>query len=311
MSDKNGGYDFDSEDDDIFGEDPFGSAASESTEGAEGPLDGDQDAFGGLDEQAAPKSNQGAQPDRPKAKSSLFSMDGMIDFLKENVIYIVGGIVVLIVVYYLFFDLIFTSPAKPQPRPQAQQQSQGFGVTTQVAKVGQQQQAQQAQQQQANAMAFNKADLKQLVDGFTKVVQDRTTNLENQIKQIQTSDKSLQSGQSTLATSMAGDQKELKNITTQINALNTSLQTFNKSIADITNNLKTTQSQLKLLLAQKTEARDQLTLRAVVPGRAWLVDKDGKTVTVTVGTMIQNYGKVEKIDSKSGSVVMSSGYVFN
>lgn len=319
MSDeKKGGYDFDSEDDDIFGDDPFGSAASQSEEGAKGPLGADgtseDDAFEGFEgfgEEA--KQSQQTPGERPRQKASLFSKDGMIDFLKENIIYIVGGIVVIIIAYYLLFGLIFSSPTQPAARPQQQQASQGFGVTTQVARVGQQQQAQEQEQQQQRSqdMALSRQDLKTLVDGFSRVVSTQTAALQKQIKEMQSSETSLKSGQSTLASSLANDDAQLKNITTQIASLNKNLGTFNQSINAITSDLKSTQSQLRLLLAQKTQARDQLTLRAVVPGRAWLVDKNGQTTTVAVGTMIPNYGKVEKIDSKSGTVIMSSGYVFN
>ena len=46
----------------------------------------------------------------------------------------------------------------------------------------------------------------------------------------------------------------------------------------------------------------KLTLRAVVPGRAWLVDGAGNTVSVTTGDVLPYYGKVTKIDSDKGPV---------
>ncbi len=49
------------------------------------------------------------------------------------------------------------------------------------------------------------------------------------------------------------------------------------------------------------------TLRASIPGRAWIVGSNGVTKTVKMGDSLANYGKVEKIDSEQGQIVTSSG----
>jgi intracellular multiplication protein IcmG len=64
-------------------------------------------------------------------------------------------------------------------------------------------------------------------------------------------------------------------------------------------------------VAQKTAQSDNLSLRAVIPGRAWLVDTQGRTYTVTQGDLVGNFGKVVQIDADAGRVITSSGYVFN
>ena len=50
-------------------------------------------------------------------------------------------------------------------------------------------------------------------------------------------------------------------------------------------------------------------IRAVVEGRAWLVDKSGKSITVSVGDSLKDYGRINKIYSAQGFVVTSSGRV--
>ena len=50
-------------------------------------------------------------------------------------------------------------------------------------------------------------------------------------------------------------------------------------------------------------------IRAVVEGRAWLVDKSGNSMTISVGDQVPDYGKVEKIYSAQGFIVTSSGRI--
>ena len=50
-------------------------------------------------------------------------------------------------------------------------------------------------------------------------------------------------------------------------------------------------------------------LRAIIPGRAWLVGSDGETNSVVVGDTVKNYGKVTAIEVDAGKVLTSSGKV--
>ncbi|MGJ3493228.1 hypothetical protein ACR9PT_01425 [Piscirickettsia salmonis] len=64
------------------------------------------------------------------------------------------------------------------------------------------------------------------------------------------------------------------------------------------------------LIAKSNNNFDKLTLRAIITGRAWLVNKTGKTITVKKGDFLNGYGKVMTIDDKGQQVVTSSGYIF-
>jgi hypothetical protein len=46
---------------------------------------------------------------------------------------------------------------------------------------------------------------------------------------------------------------------------------------------------------------------AIIPGRAWLKDKSGRTLTVTEGDVLEQYGKVLVIDAQNSVVITSSG----
>lgn len=303
--DKNNGHNFDGGDD-VFGDDPFGTtpesgakpeAGSPESEGFEG-----FEGFGG-----------DAEPEVAPQSSAPKRSNGIVDLLKENVIYIVGGIVVLIVLYYVIFDYIFASPPQPRRAPvQQQAQQQGFGLTTTPKIVPKKTQAQEVQTRPAgNYLTLSKTELKSLVEGFSKVVSDKTAVLQKQISAIQSSESSLSTNQLSFGKTVTADSKTLETLSTAVTKLNTELTTYNQNMTKISKSLTQTQAQLRLLLAQKAQGRDLLSLRAVVPGRAWLVDKNDHTTTVQVGDMVPDYGKVEKIDAKSGAVIMSSGYVFN
>lgn len=50
-------------------------------------------------------------------------------------------------------------------------------------------------------------------------------------------------------------------------------------------------------------------LKAVVPGRAWIISNDGLSESVSVGDSIPQYGKVKVVDANRGMVLTSSGKV--
>lgn len=51
----------------------------------------------------------------------------------------------------------------------------------------------------------------------------------------------------------------------------------------------------------------QVTVHAIIPGRAWLKGKEGRILTVIEGDSIEGYGKVLAIDPHNGWVITSSG----
>lgn len=51
----------------------------------------------------------------------------------------------------------------------------------------------------------------------------------------------------------------------------------------------------------------RLSVHAIIPGRAWLKNKEGRIITVAEGETLEPYGKVLMIDPKQGVVITSSG----
>ena len=110
---------------------------------------------------------------------------------------------------------------------------------------------------------------------------------------------------------MDNQNKKMELLSKKIDSLGTQFASMNKTLAAVNQSIVKTQVELKLVIAEKAAEAQKMTLRAVVPGRAWLVNGKGQTLTISVGTELPYYGKVLKIDSKSNTVTMSTGYVFS
>jgi len=59
--------------------------------------------------------------------------------------------------------------------------------------------------------------------------------------------------------------------------------------------------------SSRTHQSNVYYIQAIIPGRAWLKNEDGQTITVTYGDAIAGLGKVNKIDAENGVVITSSG----
>jgi len=129
---------------------------------------------------------------------------------------------------------------------------------------------------------------------MTKVVEENNKKISQEISQ------------STAATSNA----KLSALETNVASLSNNVNKLNQTLSGLETKLSNTQSQLATLLASETATQEKLTLRAVVPGRAWLIDSKGHTISVTEGTALGVFGTVTNIDTSTNSVTTSSGYVF-
>jgi hypothetical protein len=112
-------------------------------------------------------------------------------------------------------------------------------------------------------------------------------------------------------TMLKDQNKKMTTLTNKIDDLSVQFAKMNKTLANVNQSIVKTQVQLKLVIAEKAAEAQKMTLRAVVPGRAWLVNGKGQTLTISVGNELPYYGKVLKIDSKANTVTMSTGYVFS
>ncbi|WP_018300569.1 hypothetical protein [Fangia hongkongensis] len=80
------------------------------------------------------------------------------------------------------------------------------------------------------------------------------------------------------------------------------------SLKSLSNELRTEINGLKM---QRLSLMNQWQLTAVVGDVAWLENKKGQSITVHVGSVLQGYGKVTRVDDESGQVFTSSGFIFD
>ncbi len=107
------------------------------------------------------------------------------------------------------------------------------------------------------------------------------------------------------------------NIGRNITKMDNAIDSIQSSMENIQGQVKKMTPEAMLADAvKKTEVEDKAKItteapawvvHAIIPGRVWLKDKDGNTITVTEGDKLDLYGTVLVIDANHGTVVTSSG----
>jgi hypothetical protein len=243
---------------------------------------------------------------------------GLISMIKENWLYLSLGAAVIIIAIYLIMGIF--SPNTPAARPAAPTAAapiqNGFnnlpaaGQQTATAPSGNgtaTNTGATTAQPNANATAaaspgdqttisMSATQMQQLLQGFTGTVQQSMKSIQDTIQE----------------SGAPATNEKLSALQGQLSTLNGNISTLNSNLNMADTRLTTTQQQLSQVLAQESANQQKLTLRAVVPGRAWLVDGNGNTISVTVGSDLGYIGTVTEIDSDTDNtqVITSSGYIF-
>lgn len=261
---------------------------------------------GHLDEH--PSETEPSEEEAIVAAEITPSKKGIVDLLKENWLFIVIGLGVVSFAGYMVYGVL--EPTSSAPAPTQQSQS-SFGLPQQQAAAPQAPTASNnanaapaatAQPQQmpmGQNIVITQNDFQTLMQGFQQMVQQNSQGIQKSLQTV--IDNTNQAN--TNAAAITAMQAQFTNLNQQISK-------YNQSMANLDDRLTTLQGQLTLLVAQQTAQSQQLTLRAVVPGRAWLIDGKGNTISVTQGTQLGSFGIVTNIDSASGQVTTSSGYIF-
>ncbi|MDO8954492.1 MAG: hypothetical protein Q7V63_06565 [Gammaproteobacteria bacterium] len=259
------------------------------------------------------------------------SSSGLVSFLKANLVFILVGLVGVAIAGYLTYGILV--PSTPQQKQSSvQAQPSGFGLKPVIPEPDSAQaNAKKTSATPAPATGLNNTmpvavptpiattpaniimtqqDMKTLMEGFAKVVNQNSQDIFTKMQDLEGLVQDV--GQASLAQQKQTVQvvNTLGNMQKSMQTLSANLAAYNKNMIIVAKELDKTQQQLALLLAEQSATVQKLTLRAVVPGRAWLVDDQGNTTTVVLGTALANYGTVVNIDSGKGEVVMSTGYVF-
>ncbi len=114
-------------------------------------------------------------------------------------------------------------------------------------------------------------------------------------------------------------QAQVQQLTNALNQARAQQQQSNQSLMILVSQVQQLTAQVKALTqpklvkvgkaAPKVDLAPVITfqLRAVVPGRAWIVGSDGQSQSVAVGDHVDQYGTVQSIDADAGVVITTSG----
>ncbi|WP_119343046.1 hypothetical protein [Facilibium subflavum] len=277
-------------------------------------------------QQSLGSANRQAVQSEPEFNEDENAKVGLVNTLLQKlrdsfsimwVAYAFGGALVLYVIYSVGSLILPHAPQKP---PQAQKpafsqdmfEARQHQVHSLPQGDGQLHQSQQVVKHQpsnsvdAKVMQNVQDTLTSQMHNMQDVLQKAVLILNNNTKKMITSQSETKTEVDSLKNSVAKVQQSLLTLTSYVHQLD---EKIDKTVR-LSPQLKQISEQLSLLQAEKTNLSDKLALVAVVGNRAWLQDQHGKTVTVSTGDKLDNYGKILKIDDDQERVYTSSGFVF-
>jgi cell division protein FtsB len=114
-------------------------------------------------------------------------------------------------------------------------------------------------------------------------------------------------------------QSELTQLQASVNAITSRHGSSDTAIAALAQKVNSLQEKQEALIAAHAEQGGSVNktfikpvyyyLRAMVHNRAWLEGSNGLNSTVTIGSKIKGYGRVQSMDTANGKITMSTGKV--
>lgn len=133
----------------------------------------------------------------------------------------------------------------------------------------------------------------------------------------------VQSSQSSTASEVTQLKQQVNSLQSQVASSSATANQLSQSVEQLTAQVKllsqTVKSNTRALTVKKPAHGAAATtkpityhIKAVVPGRAWLVSSTGETLTISNGDKINDYyGTVKLIDSDNGRIITSSGKIIH
>lgn len=121
-------------------------------------------------------------------------------------------------------------------------------------------------------------------------------------------------------------QQALQNNQASVNQLQTQIQSVNSTLGQTAQSEASNQAAINALTKQVSLLTEQVKelqavgakvpvakfhVKAIVDGRAWLVNSNGLEKTVRVGDVVPHYGEVTAINSATGEVTTNSGRIIH
>ena len=140
----------------------------------------------------------------------------------------------------------------------------------------------------------------------------------------------LVNNQKNIQNTMNGFNQQISQMTSQMNTLAGNIQTLQQQLVDMQTKqaviissieelAKSPRPRQSVVHHQEKSYRERVFvgpryfihyyIQAIIPGRAWLINSEGQTLTVRLGSNVPGYGSVQAIDPLQGRVRMSSGKI--
>lgn len=229
-------------------------------------------------------------------KQMPFNMDRVKAFFNEtsparNAVVVIGILVILFIIYKIISGLFFNNAESTLPQTPIKQKP---------VQITQKPMTQQPRMVSTSAPTINQR----------AVLNDMNT--------LKARMSSMEQNQTNLQEQVASINNQLSSISNNLNALTTKLTQMSQQLGQLNVEVQE-QAQHMTLMKARLEPKPKVRkiyprgpsvvyyLKAVIPGRAWLVANNGNTLTVRVGSPIPHYGVVRFIDAIQGRVLTSSG----
>ena len=105
-------------------------------------------------------------------------------------------------------------------------------------------------------------------------------------------------------------QSQITELTNSMHDMSYKIDLLMTKVSDVTDKVKEMTKPKpipKTLVIEKP--KKIFNLRAIIIGRAWLVDSDGQTLTVSLGDNLEDYGKIKAIYPDEGFITTTSGRI--
>lgn len=130
----------------------------------------------------------------------------------------------------------------------------------------------------------------------------------------------LEQSQSNLMSAVNSVNGQLGTIKTNVEVLTPKIEELRQALENLTLQLNKQSQEIAILnIRTKPKIKPKsihkrlnyfkYNIQAIIPGRAWLIAKNGSTITIREGSSIPGYGIVTLIDSQQGRVMTSSGKI--
>ncbi len=237
--------------------------------------------------------------------SKFIDIDKIKLFLQENVpirnaIIAVIALILLIVIYQFTSGMVTKKKSKTQQPQNIIQRPKGF--TEERSKL----QPMLSKQQNSQTLSVAQKDLEK----ETKVIQNNLDKVKQAQDIIYAKISTLSSDSLKMSTEYQELSEKLDKLSIQVEKLASVVEDQSQTIM----NLSTRRVYHTRQMHESRASRPQYMkyfVKAVIPGRAWLIAENGSTLTVRKGSMIPGYGVVTMVDVSQGRVLTNSGRIIS